>query len=139
MMTLSNDMQLFQGFVGGMLIGISALVLLLGIGKIAGISGILGNAISTPKHSIWRWTFLFGLLGGAFLYSLFNGSLHAEVPEFDWKLAIAAVLVGVGTRIGSGCTSGHGVCGIGRGSTRSITATLIFMLSAIVTVAIFGR
>lgn len=138
-MSLSPDMQIFHGLAGGLLIGFSALLLLLGSGKIAGISGIAGNAISRPRQSKWQWFFIVGLLSGAALFLIVNGSLDAELPSFNLKTSLAAVFVGVGTRLGSGCTSGHGVCGIGRRSVRSFTATVIFMLVAIATVAITGR
>ena len=138
-MTLADDMQIFQGLLGGILIGVSALLLILGNGNIAGISGIVGNAISSPRSSAWRWLFIIGLLCGTTLFLFINGSLNAVFPSFDGRIFLAAALVGIGTRLGSGCTSGHGVCGIGRRSVRSITATVIFMAVAIMTVAIVGR
>ena len=138
-MTFSPDILFIQGPLGGLLIGLSALLLLLGSGKIAGISGIAGHAISKPTRSGWQWSFIVGLLGGSLAFLLFNGSLDAVIPAFDAKIALAAVLVGVGTRLGSGCTSGHGLCGIARRSARSATATAIFMVVAIATVAIVGR
>jgi len=138
-MTLAADMQIFQGLLGGLLIGCSALLLILGNGNIAGISGIVGNAISAPRSSAWRWLFIFGLLCGAAIFLFVNGSLDVVLPSFDGRTFLAAALVGIGTRIGSGCTSGHGVCGIGRRSVRSITATTVFMAVAIITVAIVGR
>ena len=113
-------------------------VLLLGAGKTAGISGITGNAIAHPTKSGWQWIFIAGLLGGAAIFMAMNGSLDATLPAFDAKTALAAVCVGVGTRLGTGCTSGHGVCGIGRRSVRSVTATAVFMSVAIATVAIVG-
>ncbi|MBT8131074.1 MAG: YeeE/YedE family protein [Gammaproteobacteria bacterium] len=138
-MSLSTDIQVIQGLIGGVLIGLSALLLLACSGKVAGVSGIVGNAIAHPRQSAWRWSFIAGLLGGATLYSLMAGSLNADLPSFNGQTALAAALVGIGTRLGSGCTSGHGVCGIGRGSPRSIAATVIFMAVAIITVAITGR
>ena len=138
-MTLATDMQIVAGLIGGLLIGLSALLLLAGNGAIAGISGIVGNAISKPGQSAWRWFFIIGLLAGASLFLLSNGSLKAVFPSFNAQTALAATLVGVGTRLGLGCTSGHGVCGIGRRSKRSITATAIFMAVAILTVGIVGR
>lgn len=138
-MTLASDMQIVAGLIGGLLIGLSALLLLWGKGCVAGISGIAGNAISHPRDNSWRWFFIFGLLAGATIFLVFSGSLNAEIPSFGGQTALAAALVGAGTRLGSGCTSGHGVCGIGRRSGRSITATVTFMLFAILTVAIVGR
>lgn len=138
-MTLAEDTQILQGFIGGILIGLSALLLLIGNGNIAGISGIVGRAVAQPLNGGWRWLFIAGLLAGSALYLLATGSLDAVIPAFDFKIFMAAALVGVGTRLGSGCTSGHGVCGIGRLSPRSISATVVFMVVAIVTVAVVGR
>ena len=132
-------MQILQGLVGGFFIGISALLLLVCNGNLAGISGIVGNAIANPRQSGWRWCFIIGLLSGATIFLFIHGSLEAIPPSFDGKTALAAALIGIGTRIGTGCTSGHGVCGIGRRSARSLTATAIFMAVAILTVAIVGR
>lgn len=138
-MTIAPDMQILQGLVGGVLIGLSALLLLAGTGKIAGISGIAGNLIAKPRQSAWRGLFVIGLLSGASVFLLVNGSLNVAFPSFDARTAIGAALVGIGTRLGSGCTSGHGVCGIGRLSVRSMTATAVFMVVAILTVTIVGR
>lgn len=138
-MSISPDMQILSGLLGGLLIGFAALLLLLGSGKIAGISGIVGNAVSRPSKSAWQWVFIAGLLCGAIIFVATKGSLNAVLPAFGVKTALAAVLVGVGTRLGSGCTSGHGVCGIGRRSVRSFAATATFMIVAIATVAIVGR
>jgi len=121
---------------GGALIGLSASLLLLANGRIAGISGILGGAL-TPKAADfgWRLTFLLGLLvgGGALIFLMPQRFDMTGMPSLLW-VAVAGVLVGFGTRLGSGCTSGHGVCGIGRGSPRSIAATLTFMLTGGLTV-----
>lgn len=121
-MTLASDMQILSGFLGGLLIGVSALLLMLGNGKTAGISGIVGLAISRPRYSGWRWVFIGGLLCGSAAFLMLNGSLDAVFPPFDSHTFLAAALVGVGTRLGSGCTSGHGVCGVGRRCIRSFTA-----------------
>ncbi|MGO1298374.1 MAG: YeeE/YedE family protein [Vibrio sp.] len=122
---------------GGILLGISAVLLLLFNGKVAGISGIVTRAISITKGDVlWRYLFLFGLIAGGWLGAQ---SAWAEMPKAfighsGWCYAVAGLLVGVGTRLGNGCTSGHGICGMGRFSSRSIVATLIFMLIAAVTV-----
>lgn len=137
--TFANDMQVVQGLIGGLLIGFSALLLLVANGKITGISGIVGNALARPRQSAWRGLFIVGLLGGSAIYLLVAGSLNVVLPSLNAQTLAAAVLVGVGTRLGAGCTSGHGVCGIGRRSTRSVAATATFMLVAICTVAIVGR
>lgn len=138
-MTIASDTQIIQGFIGGLLIGLAALLLLWGRGNIAGISGIVGRAVSNPRQGGWRWLFMAGLLAGSATFLLVNGSLNANLPDFNYTTFLAAALVGVGTRLGSGCTSGHGVCGIGRRSLRSLSATAVFMAVAIATVALMGR
>jgi len=126
-----------SAIVGGILIGISAFILLFSIGRIAGISGIFSSLITINKDEskLWRFIFIVGLLAGAALYHLFIGfDLPFREPPSTLLLIVAGVLVGFGTHYGSGCTSGHGVCGIGRLSIRSIVATCIFMLFAAITV-----
>ena len=126
-----------QAFIGGILIGCGAILLMITNGKIAGISGITHSVItSLSSENAWRWSFLVGLIVAPLVAAQFGFALPDSVPISVTVLAIAGFLVGVGTRIGSGCTSGHGICGIGRLSKRSIVATLTFMASAIVTVAI---
>jgi len=121
--------------VGGMTIGLAAGLLLLLRGRIAGISGILGSALSQPLgEKGWRLAFLVGLPIGAAAVSLVTGSLVVEVAASTPVLMAAGLLVGFGTQLGSGCTSGHGVCGIARGSKRSIAATLVFMACGAITV-----
>lgn len=124
-----------SALIGGLLIGLSAAILILFNGKVAGISGILSGVIFSVKNERrWRLVFLLGLLASPFLYSLFATLPPLEISENVAKIALAGLLVGFGTRLGSGCTSGHGVCGIARLSLRSVVATLIFMVAAIVTV-----
>lgn len=122
---------------GGVLIGLSASLLLIGSGRIAGISGILGDLCFGERQSgAWRAWFLAGLLGGGALVEwLAPGSIQSAAQPF-WVLGVAGVLVGLGTRLGGGCTSGHGVCGVSRFSRRSIFATLTFMGAGMLTVAI---
>jgi len=125
---------MIQAVIGGLLIGVAASILLLFNGRIAGISGIFGR-IATAPDKAWRLCFLGGiLLGGAVLAWLQPG-LFAAGETSTVVLAGAGVLVGVGTQLSNGCTSGHGVCGIGRGSQRSIAATLTFMAVAALVVA----
>ncbi len=132
-----------QATVGGMIIGLAAALLYIWLGKVAGISGILGNLLqprgSSKDDRGWRATFLLGLIGGPFLWFALSGqsapALATSLPDLP-LLIIAGLLVGFGTRLGRGCTSGHGVCGMARFSARSITATVVFMVSAIITVAI---
>ncbi len=124
--------------IGGALIGLSAALLMLLTGRIAGISGIFGgclNAATSDKG--WRLAFLAGLILAPVTAALGGYAvLHPQMPA-SWITTIGAgLLVGFGTRLGGGCTSGHGVCGIARLSTRSIVATAVFMAAAIVTVAV---
>ena len=121
---------------GGLLIGASAGLFLLFNGRVAGISGILADLIHPIRSELgWRLAFLGGLLSAPLLYSAVGGRLPpVSVTDDVALLVVAGLLVGFGTRLGAGCTSGHGVCGIGRGSPRSIAATLVFMTTAIVTV-----
>ncbi|MGL6312399.1 YeeE/YedE family protein [Vibrio sp. WXL103] len=121
---------------GGMLLGASALLLLLVNGKIAGISGIASRLLdSSVSDKSWRALFILGMvIAGALSISVFD-VVVPEQPNGSWiSVLIAGLLVGVGTQIGNGCTSGHGICGIGRFSLRSLVATLVFMGIAIITV-----
>ncbi len=125
-----------SGLVGGLLIGVAATLLLLLNGRISGISGIVGGLL-VPKSSDagWRVVFVAGLLLGAFGYMLATGGaipvkMQASMPV----LVVAGLLVGFGTRLGSGCTSGHGLCGIARLSKRSIVASAVFFGVAMLTV-----
>jgi len=121
---------------GGLLIGLSSILLLLTLGRIAGISGIVWGALSDPDRS-WRWQFVSGLVAGAFaIHALTGRPIPAPSDAPLFMAVIAGILVGIGTRVGSGCTSGHGVCGIGRRSVRSIVATCTFMATGVVTVAL---
>ncbi len=121
--------------VGGLIIGLAAAVLVLGTGRIAGISGIVGGLLLRPRGDMdWRIAFLIGLMGAPVVAALLG---HPGVPEIaaGWGEVLAAgFLVGIGTRYAGGCTSGHGVCGLSRGSVRSLVATLSFMTAGIVTV-----
>lgn len=129
-----------QALIGGVLIGLASWLLLASLGRVTGISGIVANALSpakgAPTHeTAWRWAFLMGLVGmGALMASYMHVPVIATRPYT--LLVIAGLLVGFGTVLGSGCTSGHGVCGIGRRSIRSLIATLVFMGAGIATVFI---
>lgn len=125
-----------RALMGGVLIGTAAGMLLLTHGRIAGISGVLGGVLSPQRSDTrWRAAFLLALvLGGAAFVRIWPERFSTlGMPRWP-VLVIAGLLVGIGTRLGSGCTSGHGVCGIGRGSLRSLVATLTFMATAIITV-----
>ena len=120
---------------GGALIGLAAALLLLASGRIAGISGILGGALAGPGEDRgWRLAFLIGLPLGAAVVSLVRGGLAISVSASPGVLIAAGLLVGFGTQLGSGCTSGHGVCGIARASRRSLAATGVFMATGALTV-----
>ena len=125
-----------SGLIGGLLIGLSTVLLILFNGRIAGISGIVGGLLARKGSEIgWRAVFVVGLLLGAFVYMLATGgALPVNVQASMPVLVVAGLLVGFGTRLGSGCTSGHGVSGIARFSRRSIVATLVFFVTAIFTV-----
>jgi len=134
---MSSD--IIQAIIGGIIIGGAAVVMLLFLGRIAGISGIFWQAVSNKKSFIltgdaWRWFFIVGLLIGPLLaHYLFDINLPAASEADPATLIIAGILVGFGTRMGSGCTSGHGICGIGRFSKRSLVATFSFMVAGIAT------
>lgn len=115
--------------IGGVLIGISASAMLLLMGRIAGISGILGGVVSRQKDDVlWRIAFIAGLLiGGLVLRVAAPHLLQVDIVRSAAALVAAGFMVGFGARLGNGCTSGHGVCGIGRFSPRSIVATIIFI------------
>jgi len=122
--------------LGGLLIGLASAGLLLANGRIAGISGILGRSFFASAGDLgWRLAFLAGLPLGAWLVTRASADLHGfTITSSPLLLVAGGLLVGVGTQLGNGCTSGHGVCGIARGSRRSIVATLVFMAAAGVTV-----
>jgi uncharacterized protein len=127
-----------SALLGGGLIGLASVLLMLLIGRIAGISGILGGALATSAgDKVWRLAFIAGIIIAPIVIGLFGYPLPEPQMPASWLLiAAAGALVGFGARYGGGCTSGHGVCGIARLSVRSIVATAIFMASAIFVVAI---
>lgn len=124
--------------LGGIILGLASALMLILFGRIMGISGIVGTALERPKNDIlWRLVFIAGLVGSAIVFApLIDVSRTAPVETNLWLIVLAGLLVGYGTRLGSGCTSGHGICGISRLSVRSLVATGIFMASGITTVAI---
>ena len=125
---------------GGFLIGISAVLFMALNGRIAGISGIVAGVL-TPVKGDWTWrlAFMAGLFAAPFAVWIFSGKPEIEFPHPLWLTVIGGRLVGFGARLGGGCTSGHGVCGMARLSRRSVAATLTFMASAIVTVFIVNH
>lgn len=134
-----HNLTPLSGFLGGALIGLSAALLMLLMGRIAGISGIFGGLLA-PNASDrgWRVAFIAGLIAAPLLASFFSGAAlpSPTMPASMIVIVVAGLLVGIGSRMGGGCTSGHGVCGIARFSARSLIATAIFMAAAIATVAI---
>jgi uncharacterized protein len=116
--------------LGGGLIGVAATVMLLFNGRVTGISGIIAATISRPsREGLWRWLFLAGMIMGGTLMQIIQPNLLVNLSDRSTGLVlVAGLLVGYGTVMGSGCTSGHGVCGISRFSVRSALATVIFML-----------
>lgn len=129
-------LPLLASLAGGLLIGGSALGLLALSGRVAGVSGIVGGLVPPHRGDLaWRLAYLGGLLGGGLLLRLSVG-LPTSAASSPAALVLGGLLVGFGTRLGNGCTSGHGVCGLGRGSPRSLAAVLTFMSVAILTVFI---
>jgi uncharacterized protein len=132
-----NNFTPIAALMGGLLIGISSSLLLWLNGKIAGISGIANGALwaKTSDERAWRILFVVGLIIGGFIYvALFPGTVHARSGFPLFLVGAAGLLVGFGTALGSGCTSGHGVCGLGRLSVRSLVATMTFLVAAVITV-----
>lgn len=120
---------------GGALIGLAAGAFMLLSGRIAGISGVLGGLLRPARGDVaWRAAFVAGLLAAPWLYALFAPLPAPHIEAGTGALVAAGLLVGVGTRYGAGCTSGHGVCGLSRLSVRSLAATLVFMAAAAATV-----
>lgn len=130
----------FSAALGGFLIGLSAVLFMAFNGRIAGISGIIAGAL-TPVRGDWRWrvAFVAGLFVAPLVIWLAGQKPEVSFPHPLWMTGFGGMLVGFGARLGGGCTSGHGVCGIARLSKRSIAATLAFMASAIMTVFIVNR
>ncbi|PQJ43109.1 hypothetical protein BTO00_13970 [Vibrio campbellii] len=122
--------------LGGSIVGVSAVILMLFNGKTAGISGILNGAVENADR-VWRIAFLIAMaLGGVFAVYVLGGHVPTEYSGNLVLVVVAGLFVGVGTRIGNGCTSGHGICGMGRFSARSVVATCTFMATAMLTVLI---
>lgn len=134
-----NLMQFAAPLAGGLLIGLAAILMLVANGRVLGVSGIFNGIFlnNTPGDRGWRLAFLIGMLmaGLAMSFAL-PGSIAPTPLRSLGATAVAGLIVGVGTQLGSGCTSGHGVCGIGRGSKRSIVATITFMATGILTVTL---
>ena len=132
------DFTPLSAAIGGALIGLSSVLLMLLTGRIAGISGIFGGLLEFQSGGKgWRIAFIAGLMLAPLIAGWIGYGMASPKMPASWTVIIAAgLLVGFGTRLSGGCTSGHGICGIARLSTRSVTATMIFMAAAVVTVAL---
>jgi uncharacterized membrane protein YedE/YeeE len=128
-----------EGFLGGLMIGLAAAIMLLGLGRIAGVSGLAARATGLSSSGAPRLiasAFVVGMPLGALFAAALLGGIETRFPTSAVQLVIAGLLVGFGTRLGSGCTSGHGVCGVSRLSPRSLVATAVFMASGFATVGL---
>ncbi len=128
----------WSALIGGLIIGLAASFLIVGSGHIMGMSGILKSSLSQLPALSWQLVFVIGMAVATWGYGLIFGFPQLEMGQPIWKIIVAGLLVGFGTRLGSGCTSGHGICGISRLSPRSITATILFLSSGIVTATLFA-
>ncbi|MFS2028145.1 YeeE/YedE family protein [Massilia sp. CT11-137] len=127
----------WASLAGGILIGLATALLLLANGRVAGISGIVGGLLRPSRGDIaWRVTFILGLFAAPLVWLTMRAMPPAQIDHSPALLAVGGLLVGIGTRFGNGCTSGHGVCGIARLSPRSLLATACFMAAGVVTVFI---
>jgi uncharacterized membrane protein YedE/YeeE len=137
---LANAMPI-QGLVGGLMIGVASAIMLLGLGRIAGVSGLAARAVGLTGDGAPRElaiAFVIGLPLGALLTASILGPIEVRFDQGLPVLVVGGLLVGFGTRLGSGCTSGHGVCGMSRLSARSLVATATFMLTGFLTVAVMN-
>ena len=127
----------FSAFSGGILIGVSVILFFISTGRLAGISGIVNNTLTNTRNWLSNFLFLIGLvLGPTFYIFILNNDIPFFMTSSLPLIIIGGILVGFGTKIGSGCTSGHGICGISRFSIRSIVATITFIILAMMTVAL---
>ena len=140
-MAVQTDFTPWASLAGGVLIGLSAVMVMGFFGRIAGISGITNGFLGAilpmrgaPRDRDWRLAFLLGLIAAPLVMLLAGGTVSQSVPENLGGMLVAGLLVGTGTALGSGCTSGHGVCGLARLSRRSLAAVLTFMAAGIATV-----
>ena len=130
-----NAFTPWSALAGGVLVGIATAMFALLNGRVAGISGVIGGLLKPTAGDVaWRAAFVIGLVGSPLVYALFAAMPKAQISAEYGGLVLAGLLVGVGTRYGSGCTSGHGVCGLSRLSPRSLVATVTFMAAGFATV-----
>ena len=130
-----TEFSFLNAFTGGVLIGLATVIIFLFNGRITGISGIIGGLLKLEKgQTAWRLIFVLSLIAGGAVFPVIWGSpLAVELNKPGWLYIIAGLLVGFGTRMGSGCTSGHGICGLARFSPRSLAATMTFIITAAIT------
>tara|TARA_B100000700_G_scaffold320332_1_gene417370 strand:- start:300 stop:737 length:438 start_codon:yes stop_codon:yes gene_type:complete len=130
------NFTLLNSFIGGILIGIAAIIIFLTNGRIMGISGILGNLMTLKETDqiYWRIAFLLGVLIGPLFFVILFKEIKSDMVANTTLLIISGFFVGLGTSLGNGCTSGHGICGLSRFSIRSIVATFAFVMSGMITV-----
>lgn len=127
-----------SSFIGGLLVGIAVIIFFVSNGRLAGVSSIVNNSLTKTRNRTINLLFLFGLVLGPLIYMAFFQTTFPFVMTSSLPIIIfGGLMVGIGTKIGNGCTSGHGVCGISRLSIRSVIATILFMLSSMLTVFIF--
>jgi hypothetical protein len=134
-----NNFTPISALLGGILIGLSVTIYFYTTGRLAGISGIFANAITNQTKRLSNIFFLFGLVLGPLLFSLTKEPITFNITHSYILIIIGGFLVGLGTRLSGGCTSGHGICGIGRLSVSSIIATIIFIATGMLTVAILQQ
>ena len=131
----------YSSLIGGILIGLAAVIVMLANGRIMGISGMTSSLLirKENKGSNWIIIFLFGTLVGPIIYTLLFGSFQSEMVTTTPYLLLAGIFVGIGTYLGNGCTSGHGICGLSRFSIRSLFGTITFVFSGIITIHLIGQ
>ena len=134
------DASIYSAVGGGVIIGLAASWFMLAVGRIAGISGIMGGLVGRwDDQAKWRASFIVGMLSGGILLALWAPQTLVAPTERSLPLvALAGILVGFGTQLGRGCTSGHGICGLTRRSPRSVVATFTFMVTGIVSATVLG-
>jgi len=128
-----------SAFLGGIIIGLAVILFFVGNGRLAGVSGIVNNALVSKQNRTDNFLFIVGLVLGPIFYAFFTkNNIPFLITSSLPIIIIAGLLVGIGTKVGKGCTSGHGICGISLLSLRSIIATITFMITAIITVKLIG-
>lgn len=127
------------GLLGGMLIGLAAVLMMITIGKIAGISSIFSSTLKPGSTLPWQWAFIGGLLFSGLCVHWLYSPIPLDIDNNSFWLVIAGLLVGFGSRLGGGCTSGHGVCGLARFSPRSLVATAVFISAGMLAVVVFRQ